>query len=186
MRVVVAKEIAGRIEGANKASGDAGASLAVRNFLVAIESEDSLLSVVKPLTGCSGEDSMDGPGRPSNMYSGDIVLEFREPGHIRQKSLHFLLLEKLTELLKEDGSQESLEATLCLTQEGISVRGSVNASESQEMRSQEGMVLRIRLTAKGDSREQALLRWGLGLAHVQQALLFTSRHLRLRLTQTDG
>jgi hypothetical protein len=44
----------------------------------------------------------------------------------------------------------------------------------------------MRLAAQGDSAEQAVLRWGLGLAHVQQALLFTSRHLRMRLAQTGG
>jgi hypothetical protein len=41
----------------------------------------------------------------------------------------------------------------------------------------------VRLLAKGDSAEQAALRWGLGLAHLQQALLFTSRHLRQHLKQ---
>jgi hypothetical protein len=31
-----------------------------------------------------------------------------------------------------------------------------------------------------------VLRWGLGLAHLQQALLFTSRHLRMHLGQMGG
>jgi hypothetical protein len=91
-------------------------------------------------------------------------------------------LEKLIELLKEAGSQESLEATLCLT--SGSALGAKPAN--QEKLNQNELAVWLRLAAKGDSTEQAVLRWGLGLAHVQQALLFTSRHLRLHLTKTGG
>ena len=38
-----------------------------------------------------------------------------------------------------------------------------------------GFCLGIRLVAQGDSAEQAEMRWGLGLARVQQALLFSGR-----------
>jgi hypothetical protein len=44
----------------------------------------------------------------------------------------------------------------------------------------------MRLAAKGNTPEQAVLRWGLGLAHLQQALLFTSRHLRQQIAQKNG
>jgi hypothetical protein len=43
--------------------------------------------------------------------------------------------------------------------------------------------VRVDLEAVGDSNEQATLRWGLGLAHVQQALLFSSRYLRQKISQ---
>jgi hypothetical protein len=49
-----------------------------------------------------------------------------------------------------------------------------------------GLALRVDLEAVGDSNEQATLRWGLGLAHLQQALLFTSRHLRQKISQKSG
>jgi hypothetical protein len=39
------------------------------------------------------------------------------------------------------------------------------------------------LEARGTGGEQARLRWGLGVAHVQQALLFTSRYLRQQMGQ---
>jgi hypothetical protein len=186
MRVVVVEKIARRPEAAGIVGGDAEASLAVKNFIAAIDSDDSLFCAAQPLTRASVEEPKVDCDFSGTVYSGDIVLRFRRAEHSRLKSIHFLLMEKLTELLKADGSQESLEATLCLTQEEISVSSSVSAPENREMRNQGGMALWIRLTAKGDSPERALLRWGLGLAHVQQAVLFSSRHLRLHLTQTNG
>jgi len=174
MRVNVVEKMDKRAERAGEVPGDAAASLAVKNFLAAIDSDDSLFCVAQPLAGPSGDESTGG-----SVYSGDMLLEFRRAEHSRQRSLHFLLVEKLAELLKEAGSQESLATTLCLTTASISV----GTSGSQEHAGQKELALWIRLAAKGDSPEQALLRWGLGLAHIQQALLFTSRHLRLHLTQ---
>ncbi len=42
----------------------------------------------------------------------------------------------------------------------------------------DGFCLRIILYARGETLEQARVRWGLGLARVQQALLFVARELR--------
>jgi hypothetical protein len=92
--------------------------------------------------------------------------------------LHFLLIEKLIELLKEAGSQETLEATICLT--------SSAGAWIAERPNQKELAIWIRLSAKADTPEKAVLRWGLGLAHLQQALLFTSRHLRMHLGQASG
>jgi hypothetical protein len=147
---------------------DAAAGLAIKSFLAAIESDDSLFCLIEPLEGPSAD------GAGGRICSGDIVLEFRQAELRRQKSLHFLLIEKLIELLKDAGSQETLKATLSL----------VPGKQGQP--NQKEFVLWVRLAAKGDSPEQALLRWGLGLAHLQQALLFTSRHLRMHLTQTES
>lgn len=176
MRVDVVEKMARRTGGAAEVTADAAASLAVKNFLAAIDSEDSLFCVAQPLAGPAADQSAGG-----RIYSGDIVLEFRQVEHSRRKSLHFLLVEKLAELLKEAGSQESLATTLCLT----TASGSVGTPGSPEGLSQKELALWIRLAATGDSYEQAMLRWGLGLAHLQQALLFTSRHLRLHLTRTS-
>ncbi|MGC1366888.1 MAG: hypothetical protein WA829_14420 [Candidatus Acidiferrum sp.] len=179
MRVEVVEKIATPSKAATEAAGDASASLAVKNFLAAIDSDDSLFCVAQPLAGPSPEEAAAG-----SIYSGDMILEFREAEHCRQRSLHFLLLEKLIELLKGAGSQESLEAALCLTSGTIPAGGSLNAPSSEGLPIQKVMALWIKLAAKGDSADQAVLRWGLGLAHLQQAILFTSRHLRLHLTQT--
>lgn len=46
---------------------------------------------------------------------------------------------------------------------------------------QEGAALRMMLTARSASAEQARVRWGLGIVRVQQALLFVSRAMRQKL-----
>lgn len=177
MRVEAVGEIPKRTGLSGARAGDAAAGLAIKSFLAAIESDDSLFGVAQPLAGPSTEESPSG-----RACFGDIVLEFRQAEHNGNRSLHFLLIEKLIELLKEAGSAETLEATLCLTPGSISV----SSSGSKEKTIQKQFAIWIRLAAKGDSAEQAVLRWGLGLAHIQQALLFTSRHLRLHLAQTGG
>ena len=156
-------------------AGDGAANLAIKSFLAAIESDDSLFCVAQPLTGPSVEES------PSDrVFSDDIVLEFRQAELKRQKSLHFVLIEKLIELLKEAGSKETLQATLCL--KSTSTLGS--SSGKQDKPNLKELELWIRLAARGESPEQAVLRWGLGLTHIQQALLFSSRFLRLHLAKT--
>jgi hypothetical protein len=45
----------------------------------------------------------------------------------------------------------------------------------------EGAALRLILTARSASAEQARIRWGLGIVRVQQALLFVSRAMRQKL-----
>jgi hypothetical protein len=177
MRVEAVGEMPKRTAGAGVAAGHAAAGLAIKSLLAAIDSDDSLFCVAQPLAGPSADEAMG-----ERVYFGDIVLEFREAENSRNRNLHFILIEKLIELLKEAGSQESLETTLCLTSGSISV----SVSENPVKPNQKELALWMRLAAKGDSAEQAVLRWGLGLAHIQQALLFTSRHLRMHLARTGG
>ena len=177
MRVETVGEMPKRTAGAGIVAGDVAAGLAIKSFLAAIENDVSLFCVAQPLVEPSADETAGG-----RVYFGDIVLEFREAENGRNRSLHFILIEKLIELLKEAGSQESLEATLCLTSGSISV----SSSGSAEKPNHRELALWMRLAAKGDSAEQAVLRWGLGLAHIQQALLFTSRHLRMHLAQRGG
>ena len=49
-----------------------------------------------------------------------------------------------------------------------------------------GFCLSIRLVAEGSSAQQAELRWGLGLARIQQALLFRSRALKQQIANESG
>lgn len=177
MRVTVAEKMTSRVERAGLGATEAAPMLAIKNFLAAMESDDSMFCIAQPLTGPAAEQSSGG-----RIYSGDLALEFRQPEQRSQRTLHFLLLEKLAELLKQAGSNESLEATLCLTNVTLS-EGSLEGEKRPDTKK---MALWLRLDARGDSPEQAVLRWGLGLTHIQQALLFTSRHLRLHLTQSHN
>ena len=164
MRVDVIEAITEREGAAGEAYSDAAVERALKNFLAAIASEDSLFAGeaagVVLGTGNSGE----------SVCAGTISLKFRDEKLVRSRQAHFSLLEKLSDLLKQAGSAESLRALLSA--------GSV-VSDRQEPE----YALRMRLEATGNSREQAGLRWGLGLAHVQQAVLFTSRSLRQQLMQ---
>ena len=177
MRVEVVEKVASRIERGRLSAGDLAPALAIKNFLAAIESDDSLFCVAQPLAGPSAAESTSG-----HIYSGEIALEFRDAKHRLHRSLHFVLLGKLSELLKDAGSRESLGTTLCLTSASISAGN----QEEKDKAIQNELALWLRLEATGDSAEQAVLRWGLGLTHIQQALLFTSRHLRLHLAKNDG
>ena len=145
-------------------AGDAAAAMAIKNFVAAITSDDSLLRLVEPIGGPSAQVAEGG-----GFYIGEMTLEFRDGEHGKQRSLYFLLVEKLIELLRQSGSAETLRATLCLT-------------TGKGKKQKEEVALWVQLSAKGDSPEQAALRWGLGLTHLQQALLFTSRHLRLLIS----
>jgi hypothetical protein len=165
VRVEAIEKIPAKNAGGVVVTGDAAAGLAMKNFVAAIDSDDSLLRLAKPIEGPSAEVAEGG-----GFYIGEMTLEFREAEQARQRNLHFMLVEKLIELLKEAGSRETLVASLCL------------ASKEESSKNKE-FVLWVRLAAKGDSPEQAALRWGLGLTHLQQALLFTSRHLRMQLGQ---
>ena len=97
---------------------------------------------------------------------GDFLLIFRDEAMRSNRSTNLRIIQKLIELLRDVGSQEAQRASICL------VRG--GAGES--LKGASG--LRIRLEAFGQTREQAGLRWGLALANLQQALLFTFRYLR--------
>jgi hypothetical protein len=48
-----------------------------------------------------------------------------------------------------------------------------------------GAALRITMTARGNSADQARMRWGLGVARLQQSLLFVSRAMRQKLAIED-
>lgn len=168
MRVNAVEKIPKRTAHAAPGAGEAPAALAIKNFLAALQNDDSLFALLEPLEG-PAPDIATG----AQVFSGDLVLGFKQEELARQRSLQFLLVEKLIELLKDAGSTDTLEAQLCL------------ATRNDNQGHPQHNSLCVRLLAKGDSAEQAALRWGLGLAHLQQALLFTSRHLRQHLKQSE-
>ncbi len=170
MRVEVVESLPMQGEGNSPAVEDAGTERALRSFFAAIESDDSLFTCEAPRIRVGDGLAASIPG--GALCSGDFVLRFRGESLGGNRRLHFSLVEKLVELLKADGSAEWLVARVCLT------------SDSGAEAKLPGFALRLRLEAQGSSSEQAALRWGLGVAHVQQALLFTSRYLRQQIGQS--
>ena len=162
MRVDVVESLPVQDGAAVPAVDDAGVDRALRSFLAAIESDESLFACEASGIAVAG----------GGLCGGDFVLRFRGANLAGSRRLYFSLVEKLVELLNEAGSAESLAARICLT------------SESGAEAKPAGFALRLHLDARGSSAEQASLRWGLGVAHVQQALLFTSRYLRQQIGQS--
>lgn len=163
MRVEAVDALPKAAENAGPPASDSSTSLAIKNFQSALASEDSLVALLEPFHAAV-------PADKSGAFFADVLLAFKQPELAAQRSLYFLLLQKLVELLGAAGSQETLEAKLCL----LTLSRDSNSP---------AIALCVRLAARADSPEQAMLRWGLGLAHLQQALLFTSRHLRQHLKQ---
>lgn len=169
MRVDVVERLPEHAAATGETAEVPSVKLALQNFQSAMQSEDSLFASEYRR---NSRVSRAGDGR--GICSGDFSLSFKEEELGRNRGLYFQLIQKLIELLKGAGSQEVLMARLCLASAGT-------AGSSPGVFS-----LGIELKALGDSGEQAALRWGLGLVHLQQALLFTSRHLRQVISQKNS
>jgi hypothetical protein len=161
MRVDVVERLPEHGAATGEAAEDASVKLALQNFQNAIEGDDSLF-----VSEFRGNWRMSRAGDGRGICSGNFSLTFRSGDYGRDRGWYFQLIQKLIELLKDAGSQEVLMARLCLISAG------------KDGPSPGVLSLGIELEAVGDSGEQAALRWGLGVAHLQQALLFTSRYLR--------
>jgi hypothetical protein len=166
MRVEVVESLPEREGVTLSPPDDAAANRALQSFFAAIEGDDSLFGAE-----AQGSVLVAAASGAGTLCTGRFALRFR--GNLAgNRTLYFSLVEKLTELLKEAGSADLLKAQLCLS--SLAAAGTNPA----------GLALILNLEARGNSPEQAGLRWGLGLAHVQQALLFTSRYLRQQLAQS--
>lgn len=166
MRVESVESLAVRAPPHLTAIDDAAVHRGLRNFSTAIASDDSLFA-------CEilGSVAIGRAGGEEVTCAGDFALRFRETNLVDNRALNFSMLEKLCELLRQAGSADSLAAYLSLSpQAGPDTKPGA-------------FVLRLRLEAKGNSSEQAALRWELGLAHLQQAVLFASRYLRQQLAR---
>lgn len=139
---------------------------ALRNFLTAMNGADSLFASAStstqtdsPATVSAGE---------AYEFASHTRLVFAESSVNFERDRYTDLTEGLKELLERD-SGDAIRAVL---------RISPCDFPAQRCR---GFCLSIRLVAHGASAEQAEMRWGLGLARMQQALLFTARALRQQL-----
>ena len=79
------------------------------------------------------------------------------------------VVRRLFELWLKDPSEDTLAARLEILPCSFKASG------------RDGAALRITLTARGASPDQARTRWGLGLVRLQQALLFVSRAMKQKM-----
>lgn len=136
----------------------------LHSFLTTVNSPDSVFSTVccrvwlEPETGETSE------------FASEIDLFFELEELNTERSHYEGLCQRLLELLAQE-SGETVRAELRVRRCRFSQTGG------------NGFGLALFLRAHGETAGQAEIRWGLGLAHVQQALLFISRTVRQRLTQ---
>lgn len=159
MRVAAVESFSQQEPAGSEAYSDVAVERALKNFAATVGGDDSLFTEENSLV-------YSGMASGQRTCTGKILLRFRDQRLMRNRGAHFSAIEKLSELLKQAGSADSLSAMIAL-------------SPSDDG----GYAVQLRLEATGSSAEQAGLRWGLGLAHIQQAVLFTSRLLRQQLAQ---
>jgi hypothetical protein len=99
-------------------------------------------------------------------FGSRVDVIFAAHGHNFERSIFVSLVEGLRELLERESGADTLAAEVSV------LRCTYPESSSK------GYALRLVLTGRGGTPTQAELRWGLGIAHVQQALLFLSRAVR--------
>ncbi|MBI3483990.1 MAG: hypothetical protein HY012_02410 [Acidobacteria bacterium] len=134
----------------------------LRGLLMALNSAESVFASVACRTWTKEE-----PGAAEAAEFGsrmDVI--FSGLKHNFERSSYESLAGGLRELLERESGADTLEAELCVLR--CTYRESRRA----------GYALRLTLIGRGGTPAQAELRWGLGIAHLQQALLFLSRAVR--------
>jgi hypothetical protein len=140
----------------------ARAYLPLRSFLSAVNSPESVFASATAAIQCKSAAADDSD--EIYEFSSWTSLVFTVPSLNFDRSHYIELAEGLKELLERDSED--------------SMRGVLRVSPCYfPEQSRRGFCLGIQLVARGDSAKQAELRWGLGLARVQQALLFRARTL---------
>jgi len=134
----------------------------LHNLLVALNSADSLLLTIRAQIWLEP----DVAARPDiSTFMSRLDLAFGEMEMNFDRTPYTMLLEGLTDLLAREGA-DTLHAELNVHRCWFHDPG------------RGGYALGILLAAQGETPGQAELRWGLGLARVQQALMFLSRVIR--------
>ncbi len=143
----------------------------LRSFLVAVNSEDSVFTTTRCKTWL--EQVAAASGAEACEFGSRIDLVFAPEPFNFQRSRYDNLTQRLQELLSRETAPDALLSEL-------SVRPCrFHAADRL------GFCLRILLRARGATSEQVELRWGLGLARIQQALLFISRIVRQQIAQVS-
>jgi len=144
--------------------------LALRSFLTLVNGSDSIFATVKAQTALS-QDAAVASG--AYAFASRVALVFARAELNFQRENYEALLMHLRELLEKDTAPDTLDAEFHIP--FCYFHAAARA----------GHALAFHLRARGTTPEQAELRWGLGLARVQQALLFLSRALRQKTSQSN-
>ncbi len=145
--------------------------LPLRNFLAVVNGEESPFTTANAIVKC------DSPAAVSSgktyEFASQVRVVFTELFLNSERERYIELCSSLKDLLERDP--------------GNTTRAVLRISACEfPAESRRGFCLGIRLVAGGDSAQQAELRWGLGLARVQQALLFRARAMKQQAGVQDS
>lgn len=142
----------------------------LRSLLMAVNSGDSIFSTARSKTWLAQVGAT--ATEPCEFASRVDLVFAAEPFNL-DGGRFASLTQRLQELLAREASPDTqrCELRVCPCHFRAGAR--------------KGLCLRILLYARGATPEQARLRWGIGLARIQQALLFTSRVLRQQIAQAS-
>jgi hypothetical protein len=143
-------------------------SQVLSNFRAALSSKDSFFRLQDLVAGFPGQ-----PGELHGACAGQFAIAFRRLDLSADLGLYSILLQTLQEYLKKASSSDALFVTLCVTTPATKEASAPECS------------LVLRLEAIGSTPEQAELRWGYGLVHLQEALLSASHLLRRHVAKTS-
>lgn len=141
----------------------------LHNLLIALNSADSLFRTVRAQVWLEPEAAA---GQDASAFASRLDVVFGDERMNFDRAPYLMLLEGLADLLTRD-SGDTLHAWLTVRRCRFSESG------------REGYSLATFLTAQGETPGQAELRWGLGLARVQQALMFLSRVIRQQWARSN-
>jgi hypothetical protein len=137
--------------------------LPLRNFLTSVNGAESIFTTAGAATKSDLPAAVS--AGPAYEFASQASIVFAAPGYNWEQKNYVALCVGLKELLERD-TANSIRAVLRISPCDFTAKN------------RRGYCLSIRLVAEGSSAQQAELRWGLGLARVQQALLFRSRALK--------
>ena len=135
----------------------------LRNFLISVNGPESILATGNVAIKSDLPSAVSGGA--AQEFASQIEIVFAAPSLNWERRHYVDFCSGLKELLEQDTSG-ALRAALRISR----------CDFRAEKRS--GFCLAVRLVAEGDSEKQAELRWALGLARLQQGLLFSSRALK--------
>ena len=136
----------------------------LHNFLATVNSPDSVFSTARCRVWLEPDTS------DTSEFASQIDLFFALEDLNADRSHYEGLCQRLLELLAHE-SGETVRVELRVRRCRFRATGA------------SGYGLALFLRARGETAGQAEIRWVLGLAHLQQALLFVSRGVRQRLAQ---
>lgn len=133
---------------------------ALRGLLLNLNADESPFSTF----GCKVWAATEGTGVEASVFASRIDLVVWQGAEELGQAQYEDLANRLAELLEREP--------------GDALRVELQISPAQFAGGRQGFCLRLLLFASGAAPEQARLRWSLGIARVQQALLFLARAIR--------